>query len=129
MTPEQKQQLCLLLSQKQDEIRRRCAAQHNKLSDLPTRFIGDFADEATRESFFEVQSALEEHYLLELQRLTEARHRLESDDFGYCQVCKKPIEIWRLFVVPETSLCRACAADEERFARLMTGSHGGNRAK
>ena len=38
-----------------------------------------------------------------------ALFRVESADFGVCVVCKNPIPIARLFIMPESTRCVRCA--------------------
>jgi len=114
MTLKQKRQLGLLISQRKDLARRKVATRHAELTGLTTRTIGDMADDASRETLRAKQYALENHDLLAFQHLEEAQDRMDSDAFGTCQVCGEPIEISRLAIIPETSMCYACAVDTEQ---------------
>ena len=114
MALKQRRELERLISQKKEETLRRYALRHAVLAELSARNIGDFVDEVTREDALGMQYTLEEHDRQELQRLEEALGRLGSDSFGYCQACQEPIEAMRLLIIPETSLCCACATDLER---------------
>ena len=43
-----------------------------------------------------------------LGRLEQALAKADSEDFGICQKCNKPIQVRRLMVVTESTLCVAC---------------------
>ena len=44
-----------------------------------------------------------------LAKLQDCLRRLEGEDFGYCQRCDEPIPVARLLLVPEATMCVACA--------------------
>lgn len=44
-----------------------------------------------------------------LARLKYASTRVEHASFGICESCEEPIAIARLLIVPESTLCVACA--------------------
>ncbi len=45
----------------------------------------------------------------ELQRISTALNRIESDDYGYCTASDEPIAVKRLENDPATPLCITCA--------------------
>ncbi len=45
--------------------------------------------------------------------LETALRSIDTDDFGLCQACEEPIAVARLMVMPETTLCVACASRHE----------------
>lgn len=47
-------------------------------------------------------------------RLTFALTRIDSDDYGICEACEEPIALARLRLVPESTLCVACANEKGR---------------
>lgn len=42
------------------------------------------------------------------ENLREARRRLETDGFGRCGVCERPISMDRLLAVPDARVCMMC---------------------
>ncbi|MCG8633401.1 MAG: TraR/DksA C4-type zinc finger protein [Desulfobacterales bacterium] len=44
-----------------------------------------------------------------LNNLKKALGLIDDPDFGYCLHCEEPIPYKRLMIMPETSLCVACA--------------------
>jgi DnaK suppressor protein len=45
--------------------------------------------------------------------LEKALRSIGTDDFGLCQACEEPIAVARLMVMPEATLCVACASRHE----------------
>ena len=45
---------------------------------------------------------------LRLQQLKKASERIKGDDFGYCLNCEEPIQIKRLEILPESTICMSC---------------------
>jgi DnaK suppressor protein len=45
-------------------------------------------------------------------RLAYALSRIDAEDFGICEVCDEPIAPARLALVPEATLCVACAKEK-----------------
>lgn len=114
MTSIQIKYFFFLISRKMDEVRRRHALRHAGLVDLSSKAVGDFADEASRTYALGMEYLLEDHELLEYRNLEEAQRRIGSGEFGCCQICGEPIEVARLLIVPETSMCLSCSEDNER---------------
>jgi DnaK suppressor protein len=56
--------------------------------------------------------ALLSEFRAELDANEGAADRLASGCYGWCEDCKRPIDLARLAVVPATSRCKAC---QERF--------------
>ena len=44
-----------------------------------------------------------------LGALITAKNRLDTEGFGYCQNCKRPIQEARLMFLPESNFCVGCA--------------------
>ncbi len=59
------------------------------------------------------EQQIAEHALLEAQkryhRLSYACRKIEEEGFGICSECDEPIALERLRIVPESTLCIACA--------------------
>lgn len=52
-----------------------------------------------------------------LGQIKEALNRIEDRSYGLCEVCKDPVELFRLEVQPVTEVCLGCITPDER-ARL-----------
>ncbi|WP_300037277.1 TraR/DksA family transcriptional regulator [uncultured Roseobacter sp.] len=77
------------------------------LDETPTRDLEDFATERQGD---EVLEALGQAELDEVTRIDAALGRVNDGTYGLCLNCAEPISDARLDVLPETALCRNCAA-------------------
>lgn len=59
---------------------------------------------AAYESALPVEHALE----LELQNVNQALEKIKKGKYGFCQKCKKEIDIKRLKIFPEAKTCTKC---------------------
>jgi DnaK suppressor protein len=46
---------------------------------------------------------------VKLTKLNRALSRIDDPDFGVCMQCEEPIPVKRIMLMPETTLCVACA--------------------
>lgn len=53
---------------------------------------------------------------VEIERLENALHQLDADDYGYCQLCDELISEGRLLLDPAASYCIKCAEKLEHKA-------------
>ena len=72
------------------------------------------ADAATETYERELDEGLEEDAREQLRQVEKALTRLESGEFGRCEICGKEIPVERLEAVPWTTLC---IDDARRLAR------------
>ncbi len=49
-----------------------------------------------------------------LGKVTSALHRLENNDYGFCNNCNENIELDRLMVQPEANFCLKCQDQHDR---------------
>ncbi|WP_298839695.1 TraR/DksA family transcriptional regulator [uncultured Roseobacter sp.] len=77
------------------------------LDETPTR---DYEDFATERQGDEVLEALGQAELDEVARIDAALARLRDGTYGSCLSCGNEISAARMDVLPETALCRNCAA-------------------
>lgn len=49
-----------------------------------------------------------------LADIESALRRMAIDRYGMCLYCEAPIELARLYAVPQASLCEACQRDTAR---------------
>lgn len=54
--------------------------------------------------------ATERQRAAELARIDQALHRIEADDYGYCDECGEEIAEKRLEIDPAANLCVRCAS-------------------
>lgn len=48
-----------------------------------------------------------------LMKLEKALERVECPDFGICQLCKEPIPLKRLMILPESNVCVQCLENQK----------------
>ncbi|WP_295317690.1 TraR/DksA family transcriptional regulator [Roseobacter sp.] len=77
------------------------------LDETPTRDLEDFSTERQGD---EVLEALGQNELQQVRRIDAALRRVEDGSYGICLKCGEEISEARLDAVPETALCRTCAA-------------------
>ncbi len=53
-----------------------------------------------------------------LKKIDEALEKIESGNFGYCEVCGREIDIRRLIARPVTTMCIECKIEQEEEERL-----------
>ena len=70
----------------------------------------DWDDAAIEREGDEVLEHLGQHGQDEVARIRAALDRIRKGTFGTCARCEEPIAADRLDVLPETPLCRTCAA-------------------
>jgi len=81
------------------------AAEGHHLADMDD-LGGDAHDEETQYKIMEIESA-------ELDQIDAALERIKAGNFGYCEVCEKPISPERLRALPFANLCIACKRLQE----------------
>lgn len=59
----------------------------------------------------ELNKKILEDSKLRLRKLQYAKDRVFKENFGYCDICEEEININRLKVLPETTLCMECLSE------------------
>lgn len=70
----------------------------------------DFAEQATQNENDEVLDQLGNAARTEIALIKQALVRIDSGEYGICQVCGEPIRPERLKAVPYSSMCVKCAS-------------------
>lgn len=83
---------------------------HKIEGDLDSAKSKDWDDAAIEREGDEVLEQLGQHGQDEVARIRAALDRIRKGTFGICARCEEPIAAERLDVLPETPLCRTCAA-------------------
>ena len=78
-----------------------------QLDQTPTKDLEDFSTERQGD---EVLEALGMTELNEVRRIDAALARVEAGTYGICLDCGDAISDARLMILPDTPLCKTCAA-------------------
>ena len=70
----------------------------------------DFAEQATQNENNEVQDYLGNAAKEEIAMIKQSLKRIDTGEYGICQVCGEPINIERLKVIPYCNMCVKCAS-------------------
>ncbi|WP_300018263.1 TraR/DksA C4-type zinc finger protein [uncultured Roseobacter sp.] len=79
----------------------------HQLDETPTKDLEDFSTERQGD---EVLEALGQAELNELRRIDAALARVAAGSYGICLECSDDISDARLAILPDTPLCKTCAA-------------------
>jgi DnaK suppressor protein len=74
----------------------------------------DFSEQATQNENNEVMDYLGNSARTEIEMIKQAIAKIDSGQYGFCQVCGEPISKNRLIAMPYTSMCIKCASKAER---------------
>lgn len=96
-----------ILSQRRAELVGHLEKVEHQLDETPTKDMEDFSTERQGD---EVLEALGQTELLEVRRIDAALARVADGSYGVCLDCGEEISAARLDVLPDTALCRNCAA-------------------
>lgn len=114
LTNDEKQQLKCLIEKKLDEQQTllELAIESSKPVELDQALVG----RVSRIDAIQQQEIAQQGLtrIRQMQnRLNRAMNQLDSEDFGYCQVCGEEIGLPRLVVKPESLRCVACKQRQE----------------
>jgi RNA polymerase-binding transcription factor DksA len=79
----------------------------HELDETPTKDMEDFSTERQGD---EVLEALGQAELNEVRRIDAALARVDAGTYGQCMSCGDDISAARLDVLPDTPVCKTCAA-------------------
>jgi len=78
-------------------------------------------DRATQESEFALELRTRDRERKLIKKIDESLENLDSDDYGYCEVCGVEIGVRRLEVRPTATLCIDCKTLDEIREKQMRG--------
>ena len=76
-------------------------------------------DRATQESEFTMELRARDRERKLIKKIDEAINRIDSDEYGYCEICAVEIGVRRLEARPTATLCIDCKTLEEIRERQM----------
>lgn len=75
-------------------------------------------EEGATEAFeLEKRLALEKRLMTLLAEVEHALDKVKDGTYGLCDICGGPVEMARLEVLPQATLCLSCKAKQERSAK------------
>ncbi len=74
--------------------------------------LGDMGTEVFMQ---DMQNSLTTHERGRLYQVNKALDKIESGNYGICEICKKSIDEERLDLIPETDLCSSCAKEHDNL--------------
>jgi len=79
----------------------------------------DPTDRATQESDRSFELRIRDRERRLINKIREALERIDSGEFGICELCGEDISEGRLKARPVTTLCIDCKIEEERKEKLL----------
>jgi DnaK suppressor protein len=101
------------LQARRNEIVLKLSTLSNESRDVETDIAQDVVDKAESSYTKEFLLSLSDAERDQLFQIDAALKRIESKDFGYCQMCQKEIGKKRLNALPWTPLCIECQQKSE----------------
>lgn len=113
MSPEQRDKLKTAITCRMAELDQEVEMLNSRATPVaPDNAIGRLTriDEIVNQGVN--QTALTQAHA-QIEKLKIALSRSDSDNFGVCESCLKPIPVPRLLAMPQASLCVACQQQED----------------
>lgn len=111
---ERTEELRGLLVEARSRLLRTVATTDDELASLATQDTGGLIESSGRGVAEDLLSRLEGRERHGLDEIRAALGRLETGDFGVCEVCRRPIPVQRLRVMPWARACVTCQSRGER---------------
>ena len=111
------------LKKREEVLRARLAELDSRLHRIETHLEQtpdqDWEDNATESEMDEVLEGLGQAGLTEMEAIHAALARIKGGSYGVCVRCGEDISGARLDIVPHTALCRVCAGNAAKAAKLQ----------
>ncbi len=119
MSPEQKEHFRKLLlawkTELLDEVERTVHHMQDEAANFP-----DPNDRASQESEFALELRTRDRERKLIKKIDEALAHIDSDDYGYCEICGVEIGVRRLEARPTATLCFDCKTLDEIRERQIS---------
>jgi RNA polymerase-binding transcription factor DksA len=102
------------LTRRKNEISLTLRHVESELKDLEAKSAS--MDRDARASRLDLLRYLNDWYSREIVQVDQALKRIDRNDYGTCVACHGAIAAERLEISPETELCAACDAFQERLS-------------
>ena len=115
LKPEQLAELRRLLAERRVALARLVQSEHEKIRDGSIADPHEQSADATRAAeFIEMQTAMTDRHLVEINAIERAESRLAEGTYGECATCGGPIGYERLTAYPTAERCTPCQSAYER---------------
>ncbi len=112
------EQIKQLLLKRREALRQALFGQLGALRQADNRGGGDVVDAALDAEQNELSSQLAEVEGRELDLIERALKRIESGEYGICEVCGEKIPVGRLKILPYATMCVKCQREAELEGEL-----------
>jgi DnaK suppressor protein len=114
LTKQEKQAYRKTLLEQKEKILRKLSQFRNESLEVETDIAQDIVDKAETSYTKEFLLSLSDAEREQLALIDEALKRLETKEFGICQMCQRPIGKKRLSALPWTPYCIDCQQKKEQ---------------
>jgi len=114
MTKKEKKEFRKILLERKERIIRKLSEFINESKEVETNVAKDIVDKAENSYTKEFLLSLSDTERDQLMLIDEALRRLDTDDFGLCQLCSREISRKRLDALPWTPTCINCQEKAEK---------------
>ncbi len=97
-----------LLLQRKEQILKNLEGVKEEISELQSQELNDEGDFAAANSDRLVENAIISKQQKELEEIERALNKIESGEYGICEMCEDPIGTHRLKVKPHAVYCIDC---------------------
>lgn len=117
MEQEKVEEFRKILQSQLDELVRDAGKTMSDMTSEKTN-LPDITDLATAESDRNFELRIRDRERKLIKKINEALERLDSGEFGTCEVCEEDISEARLRARPVTTLCIECKTEQERQEKI-----------
>ncbi len=114
ITKKEKQTLGKTLRAEKEKILHKLRQFHTESKEVETDIAQDVVDKAESSYTKEFLLSLSDAERRQLAMIDDSLRRLQSKEFGLCQMCGKPISKKRLSALPWTPYCIDCQQKQEQ---------------
>ena len=117
MEQEKMEEFRRILQSQLDELVRDAGKTMSEMTTEKTN-LPDITDLATAESDRNFELRIRDRERKLIKKIREALERIDSGEFGTCEVCEEDISEARLKARPVTTLCIDCKTEQERQEKI-----------
>lgn len=108
MTQAEKKEIADIIDKNIEDLERNIAVLEEKSKPVvPDISLGRLTRQEARQEQ-ELSKKILEDSRTRIKKMIFAKHRISSENYGFCDICEEPINIERLKIMPESTLCLEC---------------------